>query len=175
MVLILPVVCLVLVQVTMVIRNVFQLSSIAKQRSQASLQIGKFERMLRHDAHQSTRARWVEKTSSHSAALRMDGIDGRLVEYRIKKNGLVRIATTDRGTRSIEDFELFDAMKVVVEIEESDLPSIVVSLYRVIPGSTDRGRLELRIESAIGRHRRLVANSNTNHRMGQEQLRAGDD
>jgi hypothetical protein len=179
LVLILPVLCMVLVQVTMVIRNVLHLSNMAKHRSHASLQISKLERALRQDAHEAVQARWVEETASQSAGFRMEGVEGRYVEYQIKKRGLVRIAVTEQGKRKAENFDLFDAMETVVDIDQSSSPSIAVSLYRVVPGpnasAEDRGRLELLVESAIGRHRRLAVKSHSNNVIGAEQARPNND
>jgi hypothetical protein len=161
MVLILPVLCIVLVQVTMVIRSIFHLSSIASKRSHVSHQISKLERALRQDAHQASRASWVPRTSPSMSRLRFDGVSGNYVEYIVKKNGLVRTAVNGQGKRSQENFDLFDSMNVVVDIQESEPLSVAVSLYRVPPSSAEQGRLEMHVMSTIGRHFRIAKPSDS--------------
>ncbi len=42
-------------------------------------------------------------------------------------------------------------MQIDVQILPSKLPILVVSMFRIVPGVTELGRLELRVESVVGK------------------------
>jgi hypothetical protein len=151
LVLTLPVLCMVLVQTTMIIRHVFQLTTIAKNRTHATLNVSRLERMLREDIHQASAANLLEGNAGQPKGFQLDYSDGGKIEYRIHRKGFTRVAWRDNGKSSVEELTLFDAMQVDVQIIPTKLPIVVVSMFRIVAGVKELGRLELQVESVVGK------------------------
>jgi type II secretory pathway component PulJ len=154
LVLVMPAMCIVLVQTTMVLRQVFRINSIAKHRSEAALHLTKLERMLRQDAHRALRAQVIAKTEKRAQVMRLDGSGEDTVEYEFQKQGIVRIAWSSDANRSVERFELYDAMRADITLDvDRDLPSrVMIDLFRELPDDSRKGRLEMHVEVFVGRH-----------------------
>lgn len=149
--LIMPVMFIVTVQVTIAIRNIFQLSSIAKHRSHAVVQISALERAMRHDAHRAIRATTTFDPETKRPVLRFDFGSDHTVDYRAKKNGIVRTLVKEQKTASSEVYDLFDSMHFEFRLEESQPHWVVISAYRMGPRQTTQGRLEMHLKIRVGR------------------------
>jgi hypothetical protein len=120
--------------------------------------LSRLARDLRRDAHASLRA----ETAAGSAVL--DRPDGTRVEYRPREGALDRVERAKGEVRRRESYRLPSRAAAAFEVVE-DGGSKLLTMTITRPRGSRRGedRMEVRVEAAVARYRRLSTSEEDSH------------